>query len=368
MDFAGKFIAAMTLAASLSFSATAFAEPDSHASKIMRRLPVEVIDTGGTLIFSDSPEYVDRDGILYADTVTGNARILFYHLNNSAENKKLAVIVENVFGLKNTVEITRGGFTAPDKNFLLVGKSTQMMYMKNNFHDTIKLSKRERKLFQPEMDSVVIEPGNLIYGVYDFKTKGPVKISVLMYPEDLNPLNFLNHAKILPKDEQKLRGTFKNMNREIRLKREYDPKTDGIGYVLLGGDVKDPFKKGIDATDGSEVTNVGNYGINYRLDFQTKAKTRFLLSPLGGTYAGVMRFICGEKSGTIPTPEGRLYFGEKTPRESDSVRIAREEGLSLFTNYVEISELGSYSGRVSFEYSPPGASNLPVNIVLMPAE
>ena len=47
---------------------------------------------------------------------------------------------------------------------------------------------------------------------------------------------------------------------------------------------------------------------------------------------------------------------------------AREEGLSLMTNHTELAELGIYTGNVSFEYSPPGASNLPVHIVLMPVE
>ena len=70
----------------------------------------------------------------------------------------------------------------------------------------------------------------------------------------------------------------------------------------------------------------------------------------------------------IPTPKGKTYFGDKTPKEPESVKKAREEGLSLLTTYTELAELGTYEGAVSFEYSPPGASNLPVYIVLMPVE
>lgn len=366
MNFAGKIIAAaMAFVASISTAFPTFAARTT-TSNVMNRLPVDVMDTGGTLIFSDSPEYVHRNGILYTDTVAGDARILFYHLNDTGVRKKLAVIVENTAFEENKIEITRGGFSAPSTNFLSVGKATQSMYMQNNFHDTLKLKGRERKLFQAEMNDVIINPGHLIYGVYDFHASKPVKIFVMMYPYSANPLDFLNIAEILPKDSQRLRGTFKRMNRTIKLKKEYDPQVDGIGYILICDNATDYFKHGIDATDGSEVINFGNYGVNYTLNFSTKSKTRFCLSPLGGKYAGAMRYFHGKESGMIATPEGRIYFGDKTPQEPPHVQKAREEGISILTNQTEISELGSYSGNVSFEYSPPGASNLPVNIVLMP--
>ncbi len=366
MNWAKKlFVTAITLVTSIT-ALPVFAKP--FESEIMHRLPVEVEDTGGTLIFSDSPEYVTRDGILYTDTVKGDARILFYHLNNTGVPKKIAVVVENISGGNNTIEITRGGFSAPSDNFLWVGKETQLKYMKNRFHDTIRFLKNGRKLFQQKMDRTIIQPGHLVYGVYDFKTSAPVRIFVLMYPVNVNPLEFINDAEILPKDEYQLRGTFKNMNRVISLKGEYNPETDGIGYVLIGDDATDLFRRGIDATDGSETVNVGNYGINYILNFNTKADTRFCLSPLGGTYAGAMSFYYNKKRGTILTPRSKLYFGDKTPSEPEEVAREREKGTAFWTNFLEISELGKYNGEVRFEYSPPGASNLPVHIVLMPTD
>ena len=359
MNLIKKIIAATTV-----FFASTFVSAES--SSIMHKLPVEVIDTGGTLLFSDSPEYVDRDGILYTDTVSGDARILFYHLNNSTSQKKIAVVVENVSSKKTTVEITRGGFSAPSENYFAVGKATQLTYMKKNFHDTLKLSSREKKLLQEEFNLVTIDPQNLVYGVYDIHSKEPVQIFILMCPIYADPITFLSTAEILPKDEQRLRGTFKRMNRTIKLQNIYNPATDGIGYVMIGDEVNDIFKRGIDATDNSEVVNVGNYGINYTLDFRTKSKTRFCLSPLGGVYSGAINFTNNGDFGVIQTPRDKLFFGEQTPPESEAVRISREDGLALFTNSLELCELGSYKGRIIFEYSPPGASNLPVHFILFP--
>ena len=241
------------------------------------------------------------------------------------------------------------------------------MYMEDIFRDRIELGTYERRAYQPYEKYFLLYPGQLIYGVCDLKIKGDVRIFLLMYPEDETALNYLSIAPILPKDDHKLRGTFKQMNRTLTLKKPYDGERDGLGYVLIGDNVNDLFKRGIDATDGTEVINYGNYGINYTLNFGTKFPTRFYLSPLGGHYAGAMRYRYGEAEGVIQTPNYRLYFGDKTPPEDPNVAREREDGLSRLTEFTELSELGTYRGQVTFEYSPPGASNLPVHIVLMPS-
>ena len=364
MNLAKKIFAA--LISFLTFLPSASAE--NKISTVMHKLEVSSRDSGGTLIFSDSPEYVRKNGILYTDTVSGDARILFYHLNDTNIRKRFAIIFENASNSKAVIKITRGGLSAPDKNYFSVGKDTQTMYMQDNFKDKIELRRRERKIYQPYEKYFLLNPGQLIHGVCDFVSDKPVKIYLLMYPENADPLDFLQYAEILPKDKYALRGTFKNMNRTLTLKRPYDWERDGLGYILIGDNVNDLFKRGIDATDGSEVINYGNYGINYTLNFKTKFLTRFCLSPLGGHYAGALRYNYYGDSGVIQTPRYRLYFGDRTPPEPPHVAQARVEGISLMTEGTELSELGSYRGQVSFEYSPPGASNLPVNIILMPKE
>lgn len=361
MNWLKKILA--TIIAALTISSGASAE---KISTVMHKLDVYSRDSGGTLIFSDSPEYVRKNGILYMDTVEGDARILFYHLNDTGVRKRFAIIFENMASGTNVINITRGGLSAPNKNYFSVGKITQTMYMENDFTDRLELMQYERYVYQPYNDYFLLRPGQLIHGICDFTAEKAVRVFLLMYPENADPLKFLNYAEILPKDEHCLRGTFKNMNRTLTLKRPYDWQKDGLGYILIGDNVNDLFKRGIDATDGSEVINYGNYGINYTLNFRVKFPTRFCLSPLGGHYAGALRYKYYGNSGVIQTPDTRLYFGDKTPPESPSVAQARVEGTSLMTETTELSELGSYRGQVSFEYSPPGASNLPVNIVLMP--
>ena len=353
-----------TIIAALTISSSASAE---KISTVMHKLDVYTQDSGGTLIFSDSPEYVRKNGILYTDVVEGDARILFYHLNDTGVRKRFAIIFENMASGTNIIDITRGGLSAPNKNYFSVGKITQTRYMENDFMDRLVLAQHERRVYQPYEDYFLLQPGQLIHGVCDFTSDKPVRVFLMMYPANADPLQFLNYAEILPKDEHCLRGTFKNMNRTLTLKRPYDWQKDGLGYILIGDNVNDLFKRGVDATDGSEVINYGNYGITYTLNFRMKFPTRFCLSPLGGHYAGALRYKYYGNSGVIQTPESRLYFGDRTPPENPSVVQARIAGISIMTETTELSELGSYRGQVSFEYSPPGASNLPVNIVLMPS-
>lgn len=342
-------------------------------SHVMKMWPVESKDEGGTLLFSDSPESVTDDGILYQDTVKGEARILYYHLNSSDSDKKVAVVLQSADGQPAIVRVTRGGACYPSPDYLHVGKMTQMAYFEGEAHGDIYIGRGRHRLLQENMDTTILHPGDLVYGVYDFASNRPIKVSVIMYPADANPFEFLEQAHVLPKDEQRLRGTFHGMNRIVTSSQVYDPAVDGTVYFPLADDIHDHYRTGIDATDGSAVTNYGNYGVLYKLQIPVAkdGTVQYYLSPLGGVYAGAMTV---ERETTrrrmIETPYGRPYFGDATPPESDATQKAREEGLAILTDTTELTDLGAYDGDrpVTFEFSPPGASNLPINIIMMPAE
>ena len=341
-------------------------------SRLMRLWPVESYDTGGTLIFSDSPEYVKEVGILYRDTVTGDARVLYYHLNDTAQPKKVAVVLETEADLAS-VTVTRGAAAPPSTDYLHVGKTTQIGYFDTReMNEHIYVTKERPRLLVPEMNTTVLAPGQLVYGVYDFHANAPVRVSVIMYGADVDPFAFLRIARVLPRDEIALRGTFRGMNRVITSSKTYRPTADGAVYFPIGDNIHDIYRRGIDATDGSEVVNYGNYGILYQIRIPTagRERTRYFLSPLGGVYAGAMRAESGGKRTMFQTPATRGYFGDQTLPEPPNVAQAREEGLLFLTQYTELADLGTYANvqPVSFEYSPPGASNLPVNIILMPEE
>lgn len=366
-------LAAGVLCALACMPMVAEAAPKSNT---MHRWEVTSRDTGGTLLFSDSPEYVDRPGILYQDTVKGEVRVLYYHLNNTKVPQKVAVVLENANSEEsyNIVQVTRGGTAKPSEYYLWVGKNTQRQYFGEKKIDVVLLMKDKKRLLQSGMDEIVLQPGQLVYGVYDFKADHPVKTSVIMYPANANPLEFIEGAKVLPRDSVALRGTYKGMDREITSEREYDPERDGIVYIMLADNKIDEYKVGVDATDGCQTVDYGNYGVLYKIAIPVKEgapKVQYYLSPLGGTYAGTMTVRRDHSPYTklIETPAGLGYFGDQTAPEPENVSKAREEGTALFGSHMELADLGCYDNSVPnyFEFSPPGASNLPVCLILMPA-
>ena len=374
MRLLGKFLSIMLLLAvifSLTVAEAKKNEEPPRDPNLMRKLEVKSSDKGGVLLFSDSPEAVYEDGILYSDVVKGDARLLFYHLNATQVDKKIAVVIENLSNKKNVVTISRGVVGEPGANYLQVGKNVQTQYMQETFNYSLYMEKDEKNLLIEDITDNLVKPGQLLYGIYDFHTVGNLRVTVIMCPKEENPLEFIIDAKTLPKDEHRLRGTFPKMNRTINIKKTYDPDVDGIGYVMLADNVNDLYKQGIDMTDGSITENYGNYGIIYTINLNIKKgkKVRICLTPLGGYYAGAMRVTYKGETKRILTPDDRIYFGDKTPAEPTSVKEAREAGISSLTNVAELAELGVYDGgKVSFEYSPPGASNLPVHLVLIPVD
>lgn len=345
----------------------------ADSSKTLHQWPIEYRDEGGTLLFSDSPEYVPSEGILYQDTVEGDARVLYYHLNNTNEPKKVAVVLTNKYQGPNEVHITRGGSGAPSDDYLKVGKQGQMAYWEDTMNQVIPLPVGGARLLQEQMNEIILQPGQLVYGVYDFTASHPVQVTVLMLSAYGDPISVAQQLPILPKDDMKLRGTFKGMDRVLTSPKVYNPDEDGGVYFPLADDMKDKYKEGIDATDGSKVTNFGNYGIVYKIEMPVtgNARTQYYLSPLGGTYAGAMQVRYGQSNPSmLPTPIGKPYFGDATPPESDNTERARQAGVWTLTSHTELADLGSYHSDkpTYFEYTPPGASNLPVNIIMMPAQ
>lgn len=312
--------------------------------------PVSVTPYGGTLLLSDSPETVKEDGILYQDTVSGSVRVFMYHLNGTGRAKKVLVTLENPGEKPVKVILHKQGYAA-GYNYMEVGKKAEEEYINSRQMETITLSAKEWRFLDAHLGKVAIPADTLVNGIYDFIADGPVTVKVVSMPVEADIGTFIRKGKILPADEQRLRGTFAGKDRLVLPQRLYRGEEDGTVAITLADPVKEPYATGIDATDGSPALNYGNYGIVYRLFLPAESgSTAYLLNPRGGTYAGFVGITHRhEQEYSLATPANRLYFGESP---SDS------------------AYLGSYDSKDSlwFTFSPPGASNLPVKLLLRPAK
>lgn len=77
---------------------------------VTEQAQADFVANGPKLLFSDSPETVYRNGILYRDKVEGDVRLFLHHVNGVAGKKKLAVMLKNTDNLRPVhYKITRSG-------------------------------------------------------------------------------------------------------------------------------------------------------------------------------------------------------------------------------------------------------------------
>jgi len=306
---------------------------------------------GGKLLLSDSPEMVTGDGILYQDRVEGDVRLFFHHVNATAVPKRLVVLLENAGPEPAAVTVYRHGLGGPGYDWIAIGKAAQQAYLAGGELYTVDVPARGAALLAPALRNAVVKPDMLANGIYDFIADRPVTVKVMMLPVDADAARFARQAAVLPPDEHRLRGTFAGKDRMLVPMRVYNPREHGAVALTLADNKLDRYLEGIDATTGERVVNYGNYGVVYRIFLPTsgQGRTAYYLNPRGGDYAGAL----GVKykyavAPPVPTPAGRTAFGSNKLTDFAHVgTFADDESLWL-------------------TFSPPGASNLPVKLVIVP--
>ncbi|MCX7781079.1 MAG: copper amine oxidase [Negativicutes bacterium] len=314
-------------------------------------LPATSSSYGGRLLLSDSPEIVTADGILYQDTVAGDVRLFFHHVNAASTPKKISVVLENPGDEPVNATVYKYGLGGPGLDYLAIGKAAQMRYLTNDDIYLVEVPAKGSALLSAVLDDTIVKTNELINGIYDFKTDGPVTVKVVAAGAHQNIRKFAAHAGILPPDRYRLRGTFEGRDRMIIPSQVYNAAEHGPMVLTLADNAQDLYVRGIDATDGSPVVNYGNYGVFYNLFLPSEGlgKISYFLNPRGGVYAGVM----GVKykhviQPPVPTPPDVTAFGEN--------------------KLTDFAAIGTFTAGESLwlTFSPPGASNLPVKLIILP--
>lgn len=307
---------------------------------------------GGKLLLSDSPEMVADDGILYQDVVEGNVRLFFYHVNAASTAKQMDVVLENSGSETAHVTVQQYGLGGPGYEWMSVGKEAVTSYLAGSLSYRIDIPVGGMMPLSYSISDTALLPNMLINGIFDFKADQPVTVKVMMKPMYADSREFSRKASVLPADTLHLRGTFEGANRQLLSAKIYDPAQDGTVALTLADNAVDPYLQGMDATDGSKVVDYGNYGVLYQIFLPSKnhGKIAYYLTPLGGDYAGAVKISYRQaEQGLVATPSNRTAFG----------------GAEWSANFALLGIFDS-SQSLSFTFSPPGASNLPVKLVILP--
>lgn len=312
--------------------------------------PVTMTSFGGRLLLSDSPEIVPADGIMYQDTVSGNVRLFFHHVNGTTEPKKIVVALVNEGSEAATVTVSQYGVAGPSVDYLAVGKAVQEEYFSDHDLYLLDVPAHGTALLAPALNVTVVQPNMLVNGIYDFQTDRPVTVKVMMMPVTADVEKMAATATVLPKDTYSLRGTFDGANRLLVPDKPYNPKQDGPVAFTLADNQIDRYLRGIDATDGSSVVNYGNYGVVYKLYIPSAfgSDLKVFLNPRGGIFAGAVGV--------------KYNYKTETP-----LAVPFHSGAFGITVH-ELSDIGTFASGQSLwlTFSPPGASNLPVRLIFTP--
>ncbi len=305
----------------------------------------ELKTEGPVLIFSDSPEMVYDNGVLYRDNVQGAVRIFFHHVNAVKSDKKLAVLLKNIDQLRPVkYEIVRKGIGGNSWDYLRDGKEAE----KNYFDDASQQPDGGRIGFGNSVELLtgrgsILKKDKLLTGIIDLQIERPLQLSVVMCDARTSAEIFSESADILPMDEHPLRGTFSQADWKYRIKQTIEADKNNYMLKLAGSE---NYIKGIDATTGQAAENYGNYGVVYEVDFNIggDSPVKFIFNPLGGPFAGYGVLEGNGSRKLIGMPERRVDIG------------------STVNDAVVLGNL--LPGKYKFYWSPPGAGNLPVRFFL----
>ena len=344
---------AVALLASCTLWTSAEAAPSVRITQIPLSVPEDYAAatpaakfkaSGPTLLFSDSPEMVYHNGILYRDTVQGKVRLFFHHVNAVQGTKKLAIVLKNEKMRPVHYKVTRQGVDGPGYNYMAVGKESQRKYFAT---EAQRLSCGSlgfgRSLELLSGRGMLLETDQLLTGTIDLELDRPAQISILMCEPQADVELFNENASIQPMDEHPLRGTFAKSDWEYTVKQPISGNKP-LKLKLAGTDAEG-YIKGVDKTTGLPAENYGNYGVIYKVNF-TVASERpisFLLNPIGGYFAGYGVLEHDGQRELLALPEYDLCLGETI---EEAVELGRLK-----------------SGKYSFIWSPPGASNLPIELI-----
>lgn len=294
----------------------------------------------GTMIMSDSPEEVTREGILYRDVIDGQGRLLIHHINKfsdasvSGGSKRLVVVVENTSSSPATLTLSNKTIKGPVTDILYLGQKLLYDYLAGSPDEVITLQPGERQYIYDSKTSW--KQGMCISGLMDITTTGEVTFTMAAVSAG-NTINNMDSMELFLQAVHP-RGTFE----ETAI--NYTLHLDGMKPTkLLIGTGEEEWVKGYDALTQDPAHNKGNYGVSYYITITATEDTGIILNPRANVFRGAIEWQ-GIGVYNIPTSG------------------------TIFSNTAKAVSLGTVKAgeTKTFEYMLPNGSSAPVLIGFIP--
>ena len=245
---------------------------------------VQVQDTPGKLIMSNSPESVPSSGILYRDTVSGNGIMTVHHSNASNAAKKLVILATSKEEHEITLTISNEAILGPNTNILKTGQNSVNKYFTGKASKNYILKPGETICIYDSQTKKSWRNGDIISGLFDFNSTGNVSFTVAALDENAT-LSSISTLQALPRSIH-ARGTFDVVARKyiVDVKGLVNPSK------LVIGKEQEEWLVGVDALTGQQVRNQGNYGLPITIEVKNKEDIGVILNARGGSYQGAIKW------------------------------------------------------------------------------
>ncbi|MCM3126433.1 copper amine oxidase N-terminal domain-containing protein [Paenibacillus provencensis] len=298
-------------------------------------------DQPGTLIRSNSPETVNREGILYQDSAVGSTRFLLHHLNNTGKKVKMYVVATNNNSATATLRTENLGLAGPTNIAQAAGKKAVQRYFETmqdgTKWSTTQLKPGESKLILTDLSLSSLGQSQIISLFSDVYSNYPIDYKVIMIDEKLDPLTTVKKLPVLDRDGVHNRGTYENPTRIIKYSETIGEESQRL---VIGDNKDDPNVSGVDPMVGVTASNSGNFGVLYKITLDKVApNTLISFNPRGGTYSGYA-MVNG-----MPIP------------------LAKSGGVSAPNEQVVLYRTGNYEQKVEIWFTAAPASSLPINLL-----
>lgn len=296
-------------------------------------------ESDSVLLLSDSPETVFEDGVLYKDTVIGDARLMYYHKNGTSSSKRIFLLAKNTTSDNVTIKIPKYGYGGPSEIEIAVGKNSLIRYLSCKNAMEYHLKPGETIILDGNQAGKVLLKDQVVCAMMDVNVDGAVEFGFVFLSNGKDAIAAYPSLPLLETNMHQ-RGTFKGAD------RYYTININGLDSqrIFLVDNSNDPKAIGKDALNGEEAINKGNYGIVYHMNVIAENNVGIFTSPRGGAF-----------SGASILPDGTVYG---TP----------ESGLVTSLNQGVMNGIANAGTEYEYVFIPPPASNLPVSIIFIPFE
>jgi hypothetical protein len=297
-------------------------------------------------------------------------RIYTYHVNGTTGTiSKITTVMENKGKAPMNVRYLRRANAGPSTNYYLVGKQGMSRFLKAQpeVNPSITIPAGSSAVLDPYKEEARIKFDELIHSFHDIQIDQPGVITVLQTPPDNDSVEASKRITtvIPPKNFGAGRGRFPFSEYQVTV---HGPDGAGSAFdtaqgpaqIIVADGKRDPWMEGKDTELNTTVALKGNYGVIYDIEIPYTSSN--------GKSVAVMVFNARTGAKWCDNMAAAIGVG---PGKFDSGIVDVPTGYTYVTGLdtavlLQVLPPTEKQEIARIRFTPPGASCLPVPILLIP--